>query len=241
MNSEITLQTRREFLRQTVLGGALSWTVPTFLANTFAALQAEADRVIAVSTKSPLRPNTVTARMDAVLLHPVWGILILLAVLFVMFQAVFSWAQPLMDVITGKTRPSHGKAWFGETLDLTQMSEVQIAQSGIGRKFQKPTVFEALSVFENLELAQKTDKSVWASLRARLTGELLGLLESRRFPVGEFYPFNSGRKPAKVSFRGKKYACAKPSLEALKKAAENPKFHQYPFVPLNCSQLRSSL
>jgi urea transport system ATP-binding protein len=50
----------------------------------------------------------------------------------------------LMDVITGKTRPSHGKAWFGETLDLTQMSEVQIAQAGIGRKFQKPTVFEAL-------------------------------------------------------------------------------------------------
>ncbi len=77
----------------------------------------------------------------------------------------------LMDVITGKTRPSHGKAWFGETLDLTSMSEVQIAQAGIGRKFQKPTVFEALSVFENLELAQKTDKSVWASLRARLSGE----------------------------------------------------------------------
>ena len=77
----------------------------------------------------------------------------------------------LMDVITGKTRPSHGKAWFGETLDLTSMSEVQIAQAGIGRKFQKPTVFEALSVFENLELAQKANKSVWASLRARLSGE----------------------------------------------------------------------
>jgi urea transport system ATP-binding protein len=77
----------------------------------------------------------------------------------------------LMDVITGKTRPSAGKAWFGETLDLTQMTEVQIAQAGIGRKFQKPTVFEALTVHENLELAQKTDKSVWASLRARLSGE----------------------------------------------------------------------
>ncbi len=76
-----------------------------------------------------------------------------------------------MDVITGKTRPSRGKAWFGETLDLTLMSEVQIAQAGIGRKFQKPTVFEALSVFENLELAQKTDKSVWASLGARLSTE----------------------------------------------------------------------
>lgn len=77
----------------------------------------------------------------------------------------------LMDVITGKTRPNSGVAYFGETLDLTQMSEVEIAQAGIGRKFQKPTVFEALSVFENLELAQKTDKSVWASLRARLSGE----------------------------------------------------------------------
>lgn len=77
----------------------------------------------------------------------------------------------MMDVITGKTRPDNGVAYFGETLDLTQMSEVDIAQSGIGRKFQKPTVFEALSVFENLELAQKTNKSVWASLRAKLSGE----------------------------------------------------------------------
>src|SRR5690606_12326402 len=58
-----------------------------------------------------------------------------------------------------------------DTLDLTRMSEVEIAQAGIGRKFQKPTVFEALSVFENLELAQKTDRSVWASLGARLSGE----------------------------------------------------------------------
>ena len=54
----------------------------------------------------------------------------------------------MMDVITGKTRPTSGSAWFGETLDLTRMSEVDIAQAGIGRKFQKPTVFEALSVFE---------------------------------------------------------------------------------------------
>jgi urea transport system ATP-binding protein len=77
----------------------------------------------------------------------------------------------LMDVITGKTRPDSGTAYFGEQHDLTAMSEVAIAQAGIGRKFQKPTVFEALSVFENLELAQKTGKSVWASLRARLSGE----------------------------------------------------------------------
>ncbi|HNW44218.1 MAG TPA: aspartate-semialdehyde dehydrogenase [Elusimicrobiales bacterium] len=49
-------------------------------------------------------------------------------------------------------------------------------------------------------------------------GQLLGLLESRRFPVGEFYPFNSGRRPAEVAFKGKKYACLRPSLGALKKA-----------------------
>src|SRR5690606_16808738 len=73
--------------------------------------------------------------------------------------------------ITGKTRPDTGKAWFGEQFDLTRMSEAEIAQAGIGRKFQKPTVFEALSVFENLELTQKTDKSVWASLKAKLSGE----------------------------------------------------------------------
>ncbi len=77
----------------------------------------------------------------------------------------------LMDVITGKTRPDSGSAWFGDTLDLTRMNEVQIAQAGIGRKFQKPTVFEALTVYENLELAQKTDKSVWACLAARLRDE----------------------------------------------------------------------
>ncbi len=78
----------------------------------------------------------------------------------------------LMDVITGKTRPDSGRVIYDQdTLDLTRMSEVEIAQAGIGRKFQKPTVFEALTVFENLELALKTDKSVWASLRARLNGE----------------------------------------------------------------------
>lgn len=77
----------------------------------------------------------------------------------------------MMDVITGKTRPDSGMAYFGQTLDLTQLTEPQIAGSGIGRKFQKPTVFEAMSVFDNLELAMKTDKSVWASLRAKRSSE----------------------------------------------------------------------
>ncbi|KAF1027137.1 MAG: Lipopolysaccharide export system ATP-binding protein LptB [Burkholderia plantarii] len=74
----------------------------------------------------------------------------------------------MMDVITGKTRPDSGKVFLGQTLDLSRMSEPEIARTGIGRKFQKPTVFEAHPVWENLELAMKTDKGWLASLRARL-------------------------------------------------------------------------
>ncbi|MBJ7220330.1 MULTISPECIES: urea ABC transporter ATP-binding protein UrtD [unclassified Brenneria] len=77
----------------------------------------------------------------------------------------------LMDVITGKTRPDSGKVFYDQNTDLTRLSPVEIARAGVGRKFQKPTVFEALTVFENLEIALKTDKSVWACLRARLSGE----------------------------------------------------------------------
>ena len=77
----------------------------------------------------------------------------------------------LMDVITGKTRPQSGKALYDQSVDLTTLDPVAIARQGIGRKFQKPTVFEALTVAENLALAMKGDKSVWASLRARMSSE----------------------------------------------------------------------
>ncbi|MDI6750832.1 MAG: urea ABC transporter ATP-binding protein UrtD [Pseudomonadota bacterium] len=77
----------------------------------------------------------------------------------------------MMDVITGKTRPDEGRCFFGQTLDLTKLSEAEIAHAGIGRKFQKPTIFENLSVFENLELALKTDKRARTSLFAWLTDE----------------------------------------------------------------------
>lgn len=77
----------------------------------------------------------------------------------------------LMDVITGKTRPDSGRVVYDQDTDLTTLSPADIARSGIGRKFQKPTVFEALTVAENLEIALKTDKSVWACLRARLSSE----------------------------------------------------------------------
>jgi len=75
----------------------------------------------------------------------------------------------MMDVITGKTRPDAGTAFFGQTFDLTRLPETEIARLGIGRKFQKPTVFENHTVFENLELAMKTDKRVRPTLFARLT------------------------------------------------------------------------
>ncbi|ARP97301.1 urea ABC transporter ATP-binding protein UrtD [Bordetella genomosp. 13] len=77
----------------------------------------------------------------------------------------------MMDVITGKTRPTSGTAYFGQTIDLTTLSEAEIAHAGIGRKFQRPTVFEQHSVFENLELAMKTDKRVRPTLFSRLTSE----------------------------------------------------------------------
>ena len=79
----------------------------------------------------------------------------------------------MMDVITGKTRPDAGKASFGSTIDLLRLRENDIAQIGLGRKFQKPTVFEELSVFENLELALKADRRARASLFHRLSGEQL--------------------------------------------------------------------
>ncbi|MEY8689094.1 MAG: urea ABC transporter ATP-binding protein UrtD [Leptothrix sp. (in: b-proteobacteria)] len=79
----------------------------------------------------------------------------------------------MMDVITGKTRPDAGRASFGSTIDLLRLRENDIAQIGIGRKFQKPTVYEELSVFENLELALKADRRARASLFHRLSGEQL--------------------------------------------------------------------
>jgi len=79
----------------------------------------------------------------------------------------------MMDCITGKTRPDSGSAHFGSTIDLLRLTEAEIAQVGIGRKFQKPTVYEELSVFENLELALAGDRRVRAALFSRLSGAQL--------------------------------------------------------------------
>ncbi len=78
----------------------------------------------------------------------------------------------MMDVITGKTRPDEGRVSFRD-VTLTTMDETAIANIGIGRKFQKPTVFESHTVWDNLELAMKAPRSSFASLRWSLTGEQL--------------------------------------------------------------------
>lgn len=77
----------------------------------------------------------------------------------------------MMDVITGKTHPDEGTVFLGRNINLTRMTEPEIARAGIGRKFQKPTVFENQSVFDNLELALKTDKRVFPSLFYKLSDE----------------------------------------------------------------------
>jgi urea transport system ATP-binding protein len=75
----------------------------------------------------------------------------------------------MMDVITGKTSPDSGVARFGGDIDLLELSEPEIVSAGIGRKFQKPTVFEQLTVFENLELALAGRRSFVKTLRARIS------------------------------------------------------------------------
>ncbi len=100
----------------------------------------------------------------------------------------------LMDVITGKTRPDAGSAWFGSRIDLLRLNEHQVAQRGIGRKFQKPTVYEHHTVFENLELAMHAHRGVLTSLFWQLDGEqrdridevleLIGLQDRRDSAAG---------------------------------------------------------
>ncbi len=100
----------------------------------------------------------------------------------------------MMDVITGKVRPDSGEVFFRDTIDLTQHDEAEIANLGIGRKFQKPTVIESLSVAENLDLAIAGERGVFATLfssqsseqRARIDEivELVGLADKRRDLAG---------------------------------------------------------
>src|SRR3954469_17915131 len=89
----------------------------------------------------------------------------------------------MMDIVTGKTRPDQGEVFFDGDVDLTRHDEADIAMMGIGRKFQKPTVFESHSVDDNLLLSLKGPRSIFAALVHRRSGaemaridEILGIV-----------------------------------------------------------------
>jgi urea transport system ATP-binding protein len=90
----------------------------------------------------------------------------------------------MMDVITGKTRPDSGRVILGKDIDLLRLTEPAIASAGIGRKFQKPTVFERHLVWENLELAMNSEKRWYQSLHAKLTSETRDRIEATLHLIG---------------------------------------------------------
>jgi urea transport system ATP-binding protein len=100
----------------------------------------------------------------------------------------------MMDVVTGKTRPNSGSVIFGEAVDLLSLDEPTIAQIGIGRKFQKPTVFQNHTVFENLELAMKDDKRFFKTLFSKLSSEQKDKIEETMKLIGlkELYNLDAG-------------------------------------------------
>jgi urea transport system ATP-binding protein len=83
----------------------------------------------------------------------------------------------MMDVVTGKTRPDDGDVFFAGSFDLSRLDETEIAELGIGRKFQKPTVFEMHTVEDNLLLALRSDRRVRAALTWRESAQESGRIE----------------------------------------------------------------
>jgi urea transport system ATP-binding protein len=90
----------------------------------------------------------------------------------------------MMDVVTGRTRPDDGVVTFRDGIDLTRLDEAEIANLGIGRKFQKPTVFESQTVHENLELALKAPRGVFPTLLWRPSARERSLIEETLDIVG---------------------------------------------------------
>ncbi len=77
----------------------------------------------------------------------------------------------MMDIITGKTKPDQGEVRFKDNIDLTRYDEADIANLGIGRKFQKPTVIESLSIWQNVDLALAGGRGIWQTMFAKLSAE----------------------------------------------------------------------
>src|SRR3954466_2964420 len=93
----------------------------------------------------------------------------------------------MMDVVTGKTRPDDGDVFFEGAFDLAKLDETEIAELGIGRKFQKPTVFDSHTVEDNLRLALKSDRraraTLWWQESAEEAGRVNRILEIIRLPA----------------------------------------------------------
>jgi urea transport system ATP-binding protein len=107
----------------------------------------------------------------------------------------------MMDCITGKTRPDSGRLGFGSNIDLLRLTEPEIATAGIGRKFQKPTVYERLTVHDNLAMSLAGPRSVRASFFGRRNGverdrldELLTLIELKDSALREAGNLSHGQK-----------------------------------------------
>lgn len=107
----------------------------------------------------------------------------------------------MMDVVTGKIRPDEGKVIFGYDLDLLTLDEPAIAQIGVGRKFQKPTVFGGHSVFENLELAMKDHKQFYKTIFSKIDGEQKDKIQKTMELIGLQELFN---KEASILSHGQK-------------------------------------
>jgi urea transport system ATP-binding protein len=107
----------------------------------------------------------------------------------------------MMDVVTGKTRPDTGEVFFRGSEDLTRLDETAIANLGVGRKFQRPTVFENLTVSENLELALADSRGTWRTLFATLTPAKRGAIAATLQRIG--LAEHSGR-PAGALSHGQK-------------------------------------
>lgn len=90
-----------------------------------------------------------------------------------------------MDIVTGKTRPDEGRVvWGDKSISLLKLSESQIARAGVGRKFQRPTVFEDQSVFDNLAMALKAERAPWAVLFYRRKAEDVARVEALAAEIG---------------------------------------------------------
>ena len=90
----------------------------------------------------------------------------------------------MLDVICGKVKPAAGKVMFGGSVDITRKKEHQIAELGIGRKFQTPSIFASLTVVENLEIAMKQHRGVFAAMRAKMRAEDHERIEAQLSMIG---------------------------------------------------------